>query len=226
MITTKKCIGCQGDFEIETGDSPVEVKLQSMIKHCPKCSEQAAQKRNQESAAKHAEDFEAKWRDFCPPIFQETEISKLPMPHKAYECLKWDGQKGLTLFGNTRRGKSRCAWLLMRREFEKKRKITVMDSLSGFDYGSQFALSAAAAEAWVMARCRADLLFLDDVFKVKLTDSFEAAMFAIIDYRLNHKKTIVATCNDTGDSLAARMSNDRGAAFVARLKESCTTIQF
>lgn len=220
----KPCVTCGVEFEIEkTSES---FGWAWMIKNCAACSDSEEKRKAAELEAAKKQDLETRWLAICPPLFRETEIERLPIPSKAAECFNWGGEHGLMLFGDTRKGKSRCAWLLLRREYDKKRKITVMDSLSGLQYGSIFSGGGRDAETWVMSRCTCDVLFLDDVFKVKLTDSFEAAMFAIVDYRLNHKKTILATCNDTGASLAGRMSVDRGAAFVARLKESCETICF
>jgi len=45
----------------------------------------------------------------------------------------------------------------------------------------------------------------------------EAALFTIIAQRTEQRRPIIATLNDTGASLANRMSGDRGDALVRRL---------
>lgn len=98
--------------------------------------------------------------------------------------------------------------------------------MAGFQYGAAFSNSGREAQEWIESRAKCGLLFFDDAFKVKMTDSFESAVFAIVDYRLAHQLPILATLNDTGETLAKRMTGDRGDAFVARLKEMCQVIKF
>lgn len=221
----KRCETCGTMFELEESGTVADTLLK-FVKLCPPCREREGEKRKEAKTTSIMQDREAVWRELCPPLFHDTDIAKLPRPEKTEQVLKWSGERGLLLHGQTRKGKSRSAWLLLRREFDKGRSIRVLDTMSGFEYGSTFSIGAKEAEEWVKQHCQCSILFMDDVFKVKLTDSFEAALFAILDYRLNHKKVLMATCNDTGDSLTARMSTDRGAAFVARLKECCDTISF
>jgi DNA replication protein DnaC len=218
----KKCKKCNSEFTAP--DDPV---LNRFTPFCPVCA--TAQLETDAAVERKRLDHEREiqWQSLCPPAFRDTVVEKLPNPARAAEILSWNyGKTGLLLHGRTRTGKSRCAWLLVRKVFELDKSIQVLDSMAGFQYAAAFSNSGREAQAWVEARCRCGLLFFDDVFKVKLTDSFEAAVFAIVDYRLNHHLPILATLNDTGETLAARMSSDRGDAFVARLKETCGLIQF
>lgn len=218
----KNCKNCGTEFNAP--DDPV---LNRFTPFCPKCATERREADAKTEQARLDRERESRWHSLCPPAYRDTVIEKLPNPNKATEILSWNyGATGLLLHGKTRKGKSRCAWLLVRKVFEAGKSIRVLDSMAGFQYGAAFANSGREAQEWVDVRCRCGLLFFDDVFKVKLTDSFEAAVFAIVDYRLSHQLPILATLNDTGDTLAARMSSDRGEAFVARLKEMCQVIQF
>jgi DNA replication protein DnaC len=218
----KKCKQCSTEFTAP--DDPVS---KCFTPFCPVCAKARCEAGAAEERKRRDHEREVRWQSLCPPAFRDTLIEKLPDPAKAAEILTWDYSKtGLLLHGKTRKGKSRCAWLLVHKVFELGKSIQVLDSMAGFQYAAAFTNSGREAQAWVEARCRCGLLFCDDVFKVKLTDSFEAAVFAIVDYRLNHHLPILATLNDTGKRLAARMSSDRGDALVARLKEMCDTIQF
>lgn len=192
---------------------------------CPECMNENAEARRAECEKRDQQIRVSNWISFCPPAFRETEIQKLPRSGPSHAVLKWEfNRRGLVLFGPTRCGKTRTAWLLLQKQFMQDRKIIVMDSMSGFEYGAVF--SNGSPLDWVNDRSCCELLFMDDVFKVKLTDSFEAALFAIIDKRMNFRRPIIATLNDTGETLAARMTDDRGNAFIARLKEMCDTVVF
>lgn len=215
---------CGNDVEIE---QDIPDSWAKMLAVCPTCCEKHTREAEIRRADDLKEQMESQWRSICPPAYRDTEISKLPNPAKADEILNWKyGKTGILLHGKTRKGKSRCAWLLCQRVFMAGKSIKVLDAMAGFEYMSAFSNSGRDAQEWVGSYCRCSLLFFDDVFKAKLTDSFEAAVFAIVDYRMSHNLPILATLNDTGDTLASRMSPDRGDAFVARLKEMCELIQF
>lgn len=217
----KNCTKC--GVELELPDNP----FFKTIAYCAKCTGEIRAKAESDAKDEAMRQNEERWRKLCPPAFRDTDAGKLPNPQKAVETMAWEyGPTGLLLHGDTRRGKSRCAWLLIRKVFDAGKTVQVMDSMSGFQYMAAFSNSAKDAQEWVELRSKCGLLFFDDLFKAKLTDSFEAAVFAIVDYRMNHQLPIVATLNDTGETLSSRMSADRGEAFVARLKEMCQIIQF
>lgn len=215
------CEKCGAEFE-------TRMPKFAFFKLCPKCNlEREETEKAKELASQIASRREC-WNLKCPKLFQETVKEKLPFPGKAEEVLTWKfDRRGLLLYGKTRVGKSRCAWLLCQKLFvEKMKDIEVMDSSAGFEYASLFSGSPESAYSWIKKKSQSHILLLDDVFKSKLTDSFEAALFAIIDNRVNSCLPIIATLNDTGKTLLGRMSIDRGSALVARLKESCKTIVF
>jgi DNA replication protein DnaC len=218
------CTQCSKKFEREV---PPECEGLPVFKVCQTCINANAAERQAETVKRLAASGVARWLEYCPPAFQDTDLAKLPYPKVSAQVLAWEYQsRGMLLYGKTRSGKTRTAWLLIKKQFEAGRTARVMDSMSGFEYAAIFGAGGAAALEWVQARCRCSLLFLDDVFKVKLTESFEAAMFAIVDHRLNYNLPVIATLNDTGSTLSARMTGDRGEAFIARLREMSDTIHF
>lgn len=221
----KICSQCGKEFERDA--VVVDGKELFAFVPCNECIELNAAERRVNTEKERAADGVKRWLAYCPPAFQDTESDKLPFPVVTANVLAWTYQKrGMILYGKTRSGKTRTAWLLVEKQFELGRTAIVMDSMSGFDYAAIFTAGGQAALDWVMERSKCSLLFLDDVFKVKLTESFEAAMFAIVDFRINHNLPILCTLNDTGATLSARMTGDRGDAFIARLKEMCDTIHF
>lgn len=106
------------------------------------------------------------------------------------------------------------------------RSVAVLDCGFGFDYGAKFSVSAADAANWIEQKARVGLLLMDDTLKVKLTDSVEAALFMLVNYRTENELPIILTTNDTGETLQTRMSEDRGAALLRRLREFSTSITF
>ncbi len=218
----KQCKICSAEF-----DAHDDARINRFAVFCAKCAAAKIITAETDERARIESVRETKWKELCPPAYQDTEIERLPNPSKAVEILAWNyGPRGLLLHGKTRKGKSRCAWLLAKKVMATGKSVRVLDSMAGFAYAAVFAAGGLEVKAWIDSHAKCGLLFFDDVFKVKLTDSFESAVFAIVDYRLAHQMPILATLNDTGATLTARLSLDRGEALVARLKESCDVIQF
>lgn len=167
------------------------------------------------------------WERLCPPEFQHTEPHRLPSPSKLQKVLEWKfGPKGLVLHGPTGAGKSRCLYQLLKREFKESRRIRILGPDSGYQYAERFSQSPADVLRWIEDKQDVDILALDDVFKVKLTESFEQSLFVIVNFRTERNRPVLVTCQDVGQSLIERMSPDRGAAFVRRLREFCTPVSF
>jgi len=74
--------------------------------------------------------------------------------------------------------------------------------------------------------CQAELVFFDDLGKCKLTENVEASLFEVIEQRTSWKRPTIVTTNDTGESLKARMTENRGNPLVERLKEFFQVVEF
>ncbi len=167
------------------------------------------------------------WNRVCPSAPSDTQPHRLPSPTKLQRVLGWKyGPKGLVLHGATGQGKTRCLYELLRREFREGRTICVLDHASAYRYGEAYEQGPGAARHWIEHRCKVDILALDDLFKAKLTDSFEQAIFTIISQRTERQLPVLLTTNDVGTTLEGRMSKDRGPALVRRLREFCEAIAF
>lgn len=218
----RKCKNCP--MLIPVPDDPM---LARFLVYCPACAEARRIANEKKQTDAFLAQRESDWRQICPPIYRETQPEKLPDPAKLVKVLEWEHNRhGLILHGKTRKGKSRCAWLLARKVFFEGKSVRVLDSRSGFEYAARFSHGAERVLDYIDSHSRCGLLFLDDVFKAKLTESFEQAIFAIIENRQAFGRPILATTNDTGDTLKSRMSADRGDALIARLKEMCEVVKF
>lgn len=220
------CRECGQQFEL-----PFPTKLAALVTKCPDCAEKQGREETAQiianASVQTAATLADRWARLCPPAFTETQAARLPKPFMLDLVMKWQyGRKGLLLHGETGAGKSRCAWQVLRREFLTGRTVEILDAQSGLKYGAMFGDSAASASEWVNKIGSIGILFLDDVWKARLTDSFEQALFAVINHRCDYLLPIIATTNDTGATLASRMGEDRAAPMIRRLRESCEIISF
>ncbi len=168
------------------------------------------------------------WARICPANFRETRAAKLKRPEMLDLVLGWTyGPNGLLLHGVTGSGKSRCAWKLCEREFMRGKTFAGMDYRFAEKYAALMNRAGAGAVFdWLEEMVRADLLLMDDVLKSKMTDAVEMALFNVLTTRTETQRPVIVTSNDTGDSLLSRLSPDRGAPFVRRLREFCKAINF
>lgn len=180
-------------------------------------------------AKRVAEEREARWAKLCPPAYRDTDINHPDFPKaKAERVLAWKlGPRGLVLHGKTGKGKSRAMWLLAKQLFDRNINIRAMTSGQfARDCADSYRTGDGAMRHWFDSIVNCDVFFLDDLGKFKLTDRVEADLFEVIEHLTSHGIPILTTCNHVGDSLAAKMSEDRGPAIVRRLREFCESISF
>lgn len=164
----------------------------------------------------------------CPPLYQASDESRLPRAQMA-EAMRWEyNPRGVVFMGDTGKGKSRIAWRMLKRilcEDKQERGFMWFDCIAfGHDIARHYHLEDA--ETWLDKVAAIPLLFFDDLGKLKLTERAETELFGVIERRCAAQLPIIATTNDTGDSLAARMTENRGPALIRRLREFCDIITF
>ena len=170
----------------------------------------------------------------CPSLYQKTDTSKLPQ-EQLKKAMDWQyGSRGLILLGDTGKGKSRVAWSLLKRllvedkpmQHPKPSRDFVWFDATSFGHEIIRAYREENADVWLEEVSTVPLVFFDDLGKLKLTERAEVELFGVIERRCANELPIIVTTNDTGDSLAARMSDNRGPAMIRRLREFCEPIQF
>lgn len=172
-------------------------------------------------------DSEALYLKLCPEEYQDTDPARLPLAQ--YEkAMQWKmNPKGLLLTGVTGKGKTRIVWKLIEKLIKENhlRGLQVFSS-TGFGHELGKAYKNEVAEEWIESIWKAPLVVFDDLGKSKFTDRVETELFGVIDYRTSHKLPIIATTNDTGQSLSDRMSDNRAEPLIRRLREFCEVISF
>ena len=176
------------------------------------------------AAAAEVEKREAAWKALCPPLYQQTDPARLPDQIAYHNAMSFSySPVGLLLVGPTGGGKSRIAWEWLRRAWDEGKSISAFTAVEfSHECGKRF--FDGSGEAWIGQVSRAKVLFIDDIGKGRLTDRGESELFGLVEYRTSHLLPIVATMNLSGAGLADRLSEDRGAPLVRRLKEFCKVL--
>lgn len=163
----------------------------------------------------------ALFESICPPLYQRTDPARLPAK-QFREVMAWKfGPRGLLLAGSTGRCKTRCAWMLVKR-------LIIEDGLSvaAFDcvgFGRELERRYREEESvpdWLdKLGTQTPVVFMDDLGKLKFTDRAETELFGLLEQRCAHELPTIATTNDHGDTLVERMTENRGAPFIRRLRD-------
>ncbi len=187
-----------------------------------------------------------KWALLCPPLYQRSENwlnGDQSRNHKTVNrdaigaALGWQWEQagvGLLMHGTkTATGKTTAAWLICRREHFAGRAIVAM-SHSEFTHAATklYRDSTVYAERWAAIIKRVDILFIDDLGKSRFTTAdgvgkvAEEFLFETVNKRIESGLPTIFTSNLDGDGLEKAMTDERGKAFVRRLREFCRAVNF
>jgi len=164
-------------------------------------------------------------RVIVPPVFAETEQSRLPVNELA-QALTWannpqENRRSLCLAGATGVGKTRIAW-----EAIKLRYLT--NGGKPFVIGAESFTRRVNFERDLMDKATgARLLLLDDLGKERMTPTAESAIFELIRERLDQNLPTIFTTNFSPSTLISRFNQrETGEAIARRIKEFSLCIVF
>lgn len=194
------------------------------FKQAVSCDSCAAESRRLEAAAKIEADRrskEADWAKLCP--FPDTDPERLPKWLRA--AAKWKPEDGnLILRGDTGQGKTRTAWLLLRRQHGAGRRFMALTH-SELCRKLIGAMKGGGLEDYFETLAQTPLLLIDDLGNGSASEFQSGQLFDLIDARhLAKLPTIITTQYGLGE-LAGRCVPQRADAFDRRLLARCTELE-
>lgn len=221
-MKTKLCNRCGGSIDYE----PFMMDGQEAFapKNCPACSKFLDDERKESEEREKLVWRKREWREMCPPLYRDTDVKRLP--EQAKKVTEWKfNPKGLMIAGDTGKGKTRAAFLLMERLNNEGLSVGVFH---GNSFAHQCALKfyESCGERWISDLASRKVVFFDDLGKFKLTERVEAELFGLIEMRIANLLPVIVTTNMTGVELKGKMTNDRGESLVRRLCEFCEIVIF
>jgi len=221
------CTNCSESFSYE----PVMVLGRQIFgpRYCDPCCEKLSHEEEQMALKKRKDASKTRWNLMIPPIYHDTDISRIPKEITAVTEFWQHNPKGIGINGRSGKGKTRATIALLHRMHEEKRNtyyITATDL--ALNSANQFADNPSTKEIAksILSLCRhACVLLLDDLGKNRMTDRAEAELYDLLEYRTSHRLPIIWTSNSDARGLLAMFSPDRGDAIVRRLAEFSTIIK-
>lgn len=215
---------------------------------CPDCNRiyQEKEAKNQTAGTKTRAD---RWKELCPAAYLQTDAERLckegklkvtaPAPMGCREFVQAIlkrpySERGLGLTGPVRLGKTRLVFTLLARYYAEGHQVTYTYAPDFSDvYAARMGESATKGNAYLEGLIHADLWFLDDLGKGRLSEAAQRALLRVVEKRTNQLKPIFVTCNNDGETLIARMryedtgqESEYARPMVERLREFCDFHQF
>jgi DNA replication protein DnaC len=190
---------------------------------CDDCDLKRIEKLQQEMAEEEQERQQEAFNAICPPLYRESDPKRIPAPFLA-ECEAWHyNPVGIGLVGPAGCGKTRAAWMLLKRlHFSGIRVFGITSTAFAKACADQWhddAQTKALAED-MLTRCRrTKVLLLDDLGKAKITERSELELFDLLEHRSSHELPIIWTANAAKGDLRKMLSSDRGEPILRRLSE-------
>lgn len=164
------------------------------------------------------------WAKCCPIEFRQTVINRLPCQRTYIAVMRWIYQpRGLVLVG--KKGKSRCGWKLVEREFLNGKSVAIITSNFGSEILQRNGISSDTVNEFVEELAQKDIALIDDPIKSRFPEIAETALLNIVKFRTQHQLPMIITASDL-ESLESQMSPDRGPALTRRIREFCEIITF
>lgn len=189
-------------------------------KHCDDCCKDAESRFAEMSKGVSIEGRDD-WSDICPKCYQCFDLEKAPkaISDAYYRVIHWNpnSTRGIGLMGASKTGKTFLVYELLRRLHEAGKSIC---DTTGTELAWAIASPDQSDRRELIERLvKADIAFIDDLGKEKITNTVEADLYHIVEQRRRNLKPLFVTVNSSGDELAERMSRDCGEAFINRLRE-------
>ena len=163
----------------------------------------------------------------CPPLYCHTDESRLADVSREVLAMPYPKNgRGVLLTGESRTGKTRTAWMLARNWYCSKDVSLLWYNGGSFSRAMADKYGDGKAESWHEDLKRAGILLLDDIFKARLTEAVQDALFSVVEDRMAYMLPTILTLNNDAGGLSSALSPDLVVPMVERLKESSDVFVF
>lgn len=215
------CANCKAAFSYK----PMMLNGKEMCRPviCDPCGAKAKEREDREREEAQQAKIKSAWEAICPPLYRDTDPTRLPPPF-VQVIIGWRyGPRGIGLVGAAGKGKTRAAFrILMRQHYGGRRCYAVSSTRLAMHAADQFAddpeAKRRARHALAMIR-RCEILLLDDLGKARMTERTEMELFDILEHRTSHGLPTIWTANAGARELSDMLSLDRGDPILRRISE-------
>jgi len=175
-----------------------------------------------------------KWDDECPAIYKgiidgwDSKIGHINV-EASKKVTSWEYQnKGMHIYGPSGKGKTTAIWKLYK-SIEEKHGFTpvVINAVPLARLLAKQAKDLSSPSAWLF-KCR--ILIIDDFGKEKMTASFAAMIYELINHRYENFKPMIITSKYDSKNLLKRFkeSSDDSLGFdiCRRISDVCVPVNF
>jgi hypothetical protein len=231
MVDTSQCerVKCDCGMEYITRLVPLGPRLIRINPLCPTCTARRNRRHadSAPAAAQAVSMIDAEWRKICPQRYRETVAMHLPCGQAIVGRLEeWrpkDDGNGLLLIGNTRRGKTRTAWLVLRCLLRDGYKVAFVDDPT-LSVRYSDALGRGEGMDFVERMTFPPILFWDDFGKAAATPRYAELAHMIVEHRYAYSRPMIITSQLDSKALVQRLGVDNGLAIAERLRECCEVV--
>lgn len=229
---TKTCHRCNASFEVEfEPGNPFSEMGMRFARFCSDCSPIIAEEARIEEESLMVAEKAARWAKICPAIYRTTDLSHPDLePAFVEEANRWRAasKKGLGFVGASGKGKTRLLYHALARAFT----AGLWTHATSHTIFRRIAIEANSGdgENRVTARNRlemmgkVDVLLIDDLGKPSSTETVDAELEELIEFRTARARPILWSANGSGMWLLGRFGDDRGEPIVRRLTEFTTIV--
>lgn len=168
-----------------------------------------------------------RWTEMCPNEYASTDLHRIPSAAAFQRVQGWEfGPRGLLVVGPRRLGKTRAMMTRIERLVVGE-LLDVRIFLAGaFSHEVSERFGQPDGPEWMRGVMGADVVFLDDLGKFRLTERVEAELFGLIEHRTSWQLPMLLTMNAGVQELQQRMSAERALPLIERLREFCEIVSF
>lgn len=167
------------------------------------------------------------WLKICPEIYDMTNLKQLAQ--SKLQAIKSTLNLGLGVYAHGKAGthKTRSIFACLAEQHCGGKSISVLD---GYYIAVLMRMDFADARKQIDHFCTTDILFIDDLFKSKISEAQESLLFEILERRTSRLKPIIITSELSPKKISAHFTEGgvetRADAIMRRIIENCKVLNF